>query len=153
VVRLVLSKSLADLPLPQRILSCAPVRLRRAARSARPVAPGATSTHQKVCTVYVVDVSDSVTDESLGDAQRYLERAWAEKPKDGVIRVVTFAKRPRLLTGPSGDLDLEAPPALGRHADEKGDKRDFGAGSNVQAALQLAYGLYPPGFIRSARWC
>jgi Ca-activated chloride channel family protein len=147
---LVLSKSLADLPLSQRILS---VILRilfvlsigfGLSRLAK------TSTQQKVATVYVVDVSDSVTDESLGDAQRYLERAWAEKPKDGVIRVVTFAKRPRLLTGPSGDLELAAPPALGRHADEKGDKRDFGAGSNVQAALQLAYGLYPPGFIRRA---
>ncbi len=147
---LVLSTSLADLPLPQRILS---VMLRIAfvasialglSRLAR------TSSTEKVCTILLVDVSDSVTDESIADAQAYVERAWADKPKDGQLRVVTFARRPRLLTGPSGEVELEKPPSVARHTDDTGNTADLGAGSSLQSAMQLAYGLFAPGYLKRA---
>ncbi|KYF76913.1 hypothetical protein BE18_14960, partial [Sorangium cellulosum] len=85
----VLAGSLADLPLPQRVLS---VLLRIAfvalialglSRLAR------TATTEKVATIYLVDVSESVTDESLDDARAALDKAFAEKPEDGVIKVIT----------------------------------------------------------------
>jgi uncharacterized membrane protein len=144
----VLSQSLADLPWPQKVLS---VLLRVAfvtlvalglSRLAR------TATTEKVCTVYMVDVSDSVPDEALGDATAVLARAWAEKPKDSVVRVVTFARRPRLV--PPDEKAPEAPPPVLRHVDAKGQRGELGAGSNLQAALQLAYGLYPPGYLKRA---
>ncbi|WP_437934949.1 VWA domain-containing protein [Sorangium sp. So ce341] len=150
----VLAGSLADLPLPQRVLS---VLLRIAfvalialglSRLAR------TATTEKVATIYLVDVSESVTDESLDDARAALDKAFAEKPEDGVIKVITFARRPRLVEraageAAGGDAERRAP-AIGRHLDEKGQRGDLGAGSNLQAALQLAYGLYPPGYLKRA---
>ncbi|UQA55092.1 VWA domain-containing protein [Polyangium aurulentum] len=147
----VLSQSLADLPWPQRILS---VLLRVSfvvllalglSRLAR------TATTEKVCTVYLVDVSDSVTDEALDDARAAVAKAWAEKPKDGLVKLVTFARRPRLVEAPdAGGDDKAKPPAVERHADANGQRGDLGAGSNLQAALQLAYGLYPQGYLKRA---
>src|SRR5262249_6683242 len=99
-----------------------------------------TATTEKVCTVYMVDVSDSVTDESLVDAQAALADAIKAKPKDALVKVITFARRPRVVDPPDGKPD--EPPTIARHSD--------GAGSNLQAALQLAYGLYPPGYLKRA---
>ncbi|MGK4003000.1 VWA domain-containing protein [Sorangium sp. So ce1036] len=150
----VLAGSLADLPLPQRVIS---VLLRIAfvalialglSRLAR------TATTEKVATVYLIDVSESVTDEALDDARAALDRAFAEKPEDGVVKVITFARRPRLVERAAGEAAgrdaARRAPAIGRHLDEKGQRGDLGAGSNLQAALQLAYGLYPPGYLKRA---
>lgn len=145
----VLSQSLADLPLVQRILS---VLLRVAfvvllalglSRLAR------TATTEKVCTVYLVDVSDSVTDEAIGDAQAALDKAFAEKPKDAIIKLITFARRPRLVE-PAQDAEPTQGPRVTRHVDAQGARGDLGAGSNLQAALQLSYGLFPPGYLQHA---
>ncbi|WP_245678024.1 VWA domain-containing protein [Chondromyces crocatus] len=147
----VLGASLADLPWQQRILS---VFLRIAfvalialglSRLAR------TATTEKVATVYLVDVSDSVTEESLVDARAALARAYAEKPEDAVIKVITFARRPRLVEHAEATEDAEKQlPPIARHVDASGAQADLGAGSNLQAALQLAYGLYPPGYLKRA---
>jgi uncharacterized membrane protein len=144
----VLSQSLADLPWPQKVLS---VLLRIAfvalvalglSRLAR------TATTEKVCTVYLVDVSDSVPEEALGDARAALGRAWTEKPRDGIVKLVTFARRPRLVS--ADEKDPVKPPAVERHTDQKGQRGELGAGTNLQAALQLAYGLFPPGYLKRA---
>ena len=144
----VLSQSLADLPWPQKVLS---VLLRVAfvalvalglSRLAR------TATTEKVCTVYMVDVSDSVPEEALGDARAFIGKAWAEKPKDALVKLVTFARRPRLVLPDEKEPAL--PPKIERHADSKGQRGELGAGSNLQAALQLAYGLYAPGYLKRA---
>jgi Ca-activated chloride channel homolog len=147
----VIGSSLADLPWPQRALS---VLLRVTfvglialglSRMAR------TATTEKVATIYVVDVSDSVTDEALDDARAAAAKGYAERPSDGVVKVITFARRPRLIESMAGgeDADRRAP-SIERHRDEKGQRGDLGAGSNLQAALQLAYGLYPPGYLKRA---
>ena len=147
----VLGSSLADLPWQQRIVS---VLLRIAfvalialglSRLAR------TATTEKVATVYLIDVSDSITDEAIDDARAALQRAYAEKPEDAVIKAITFARRPRLAEHAEGTPDAEkTPPPIERHRDEKGERGNLGAGSNLQAALQLAYGLYPPGYLKRA---
>ncbi len=143
----VLAKSLADLPWPQRILS---VLLRSAfvilvalglSRLAR------TATTEKVCSVYIVDVSNSVPEEALGDAKATVEQAMKDKPADGVVKVITFAKRPRLVS-PGDDGKV----SIARHGDATaaGKPSDEGAGTNLQAALQLAYGLFPSGYLKRA---
>lgn len=150
-----LGRSLADLPLAQRALS---VLLRITfvtlvalglARLAR------TATTQKVCTVYLVDVSESVPDAALEDAKAEIQKGLAAKPQDALLRVVTFAKRPRVV--PLADDAKEAPP-LERHdvarevaGPEPANKRSgLGAATDLESALQLAYGLYPAGYLRRA---
>ncbi len=70
----VLAGSLADLPLPQRALSVL-LRLTFVALIALGLSRLArTATTEKVATIYLIDVSDSVTDESLDDARAALAR-------------------------------------------------------------------------------
>ena len=93
----VLSQSLADLPWPQRILSVL-LRISFVALVALGLSRLArTATTEKACTVYLVDVSDSVPDEAIADARALIDDAWAKKPKEGIVRLITFARRPRVL--------------------------------------------------------
>jgi uncharacterized membrane protein len=150
-----IGRSLADLPLPQRILSVVlrivfvtllALGLSRLAR---------TATTQKVATVYLVDVSESVPDAALDDAREEITKGLKEKPEDAIARVITFAKRPRVV--PIADNAKEAP-ALERHdlpptlkdgMPPKG-RTGLGAATDLASALQLAYGLYPSGYLRRA---
>lgn len=135
-----LGKSLADLPWPQRVMS---VLLRFAFLSLLGVALGRlsrTSTTSKVCTVYLVDVSESVPVEALTDAQGEIQKFLDAKPKEDQLKVVSFARRPRILELPQ---DGKRAPEVTRH-----DGQGLNAGSNLQAAMQLAYGLFPPGYLK-----
>ena len=149
-----IGRSLADLPLPQRILS---VILRVAfvallalglSRLAR------TATTQKVATVYLVDVSESVPDAAIEDAREEITKGLKEKPEDAIVRVVTFAKRPRVVAIAD---DAKEAPALERHdlppskdgVPTKG-RTGLGAATDIASAMQLAYGLYPSGYLRRA---
>jgi Mg-chelatase subunit ChlD len=144
----VIGRSLADLPLVQRVIS---VVLRVAfvavlalglARLAR------TATTQKVCTVYVVDVSDSVPDAALEDARAEVQKGLDARPKDDLVRMVTFAKRPRVVPLADGESPLGGTngtvkaPAIERHGP------GLGSATDIASALQLAYGLFPEGYLR-----
>jgi Ca-activated chloride channel family protein len=144
----VLSQSLADLPWPQRVLSVL-LRITFVALIALGMSRLArTATTEKVCTVYLLDVSDSVPDEALSDARAFIAQAFTERPKDSVVKVITFARRPRLAL--PDEKEPDKPPRVDRHADAKGERGELGAGTNLQAALQLAYGLYPTGYLKRA---
>lgn len=144
----VLSQSLADLPWPQKALSVI-LRIAFVALVALGLSRLArTATTEKVCTVYMVDVSDSVPEEAIGDARALIAQAWADKPKDGIVKLVTFARRPRLVL--PDEKEPGKPPLIERHVDAQGQRGELGAGSNLQAALQLAYGLYQPGYLKRA---
>lgn len=147
----ILGRSLADLPVTQRILS-AFFRIAFVALIALALARLArTATAQKVCTVFLVDVSESVPDAALEDARAEIQRALESKPADALVRVVTFARRPRAV--PLAD-DARSAPALERHepvaADPKKPKLGLGAATDIASALELAYGLYPAGYLRRA---
>jgi Ca-activated chloride channel homolog len=132
-----LSLSLADLPRAQRWLS-AFVRTIFIAALALALARAARTTDAtRVSTVFLVDVSESVTDESLARARSLVSEAWNARGENDV-QLVTFARDARVVPIPE-----EEPVALERHAREE-------AGSNLQAALQLSYGLFPPGHLRRA---
>jgi len=144
----VLGRSLADLPLPQRALSVLfrlaffgllGLGLARLVRSEE--------TH-KVCTVLLIDVSDSVPDEALADARKTLEAYAKAKGTDDQLKLVTFAERPRLI-----ELYRDEQAALPdvkdlRHRAANGKK--LTAGSDIRAALALSYGLFPPGYLKRA---
>ena len=145
-----IGRSLADLPIEQRILS---VLLRVSfvlllslglARLAR------TATTQKVCTVYLVDVSESVPDAALEDARAEIQKGLDARPEDGLVRIISFARRPRVV--PLADGAKQAP-AIERHealGDASKARLGLGAATDVASAMQLAYGLYPAGYLRRA---
>src|SRR5581483_7479298 len=132
----------ADLPLAQRLLSVL-LRVGFVAALAFGLARLArTATTQKVCTVYLVDVSDSIPDAALADARATLQEALDARPHDDLVRLVTFAKRPRavpLPDPPAGVLGLQGKvtaPAIERHGP------GLGTATDIASALRLAYGLY-----------
>jgi Mg-chelatase subunit ChlD len=151
-----IGRSLADLPWPQRILS-AFLRIAFVALLALGLSRLArTATTQKVCTVYLVDVSESVPDAAIEDARAEIKKGLQEKPTDALVRVITFAKRPRVV--PIAD-DAKESPALERHdidaaaaADPKSaaKRTGLGAATDLASAMQLAYGQYPSGYLRRA---
>ncbi len=136
-----IGRSLADLPLAQRVTSVL-LRVGFVALLALGLARLArTATTQKVCTVYVVDVSDSVPDAALEDARAEVQKALDSRPKDDLVRLVTFAKRPHVV--PVAD-DAKQAPAIERHG------QGLGGATDIASALQLAYGLFPEGYLRRA---
>ncbi len=142
----VMGRSLADLPWQQRLLSLV-LRLAFVALLALGLSRPARTAHtDKVCTVYLVDVSDSVSEEALEDARGVVQRGMDGKRSDDIIKLVSFARRPRVVEIPDGAR--QAPP-IARH-DPPGAPARLGAGSDLQAALQHAYGLFPPGYLKRA---
>jgi Mg-chelatase subunit ChlD len=142
----VVSRSLADLPRIQRYLA---VALRTGlivvlalclARLAR------TTETTRVSTIFLVDVSESVPDGALEDARALVQDAWAARG-DNDVQLVTFARDARVVGLASGSDEV---PTLERHVPPDAEDRSAGAASNLAAALQLAYGLYPPGHLRRA---
>jgi Ca-activated chloride channel family protein len=149
-----LYKSLADLPWQQRALSAlfrTSFVLLLALCAARLVRSVET---RRVCSVFLVDVSDSVSDAALADATRIISAAYAAKGPEDQLRVIRFGRRPHLVElGPNGELppwrlrvaDPGAPPPSDDDA-----PRNLYSESNLQAALQLSYGVFPAGYLRRA---
>jgi secreted protein with Ig-like and vWFA domain len=151
LLALALFRSLADLPWQQRLLA---LSLRTAFLAALALAlarPARTAETRKVCSVYLIDVSDSVSDEALEDARRAAAGALAARPEGDLVKVLTFARRPRLLD--LGDA-RELPPALRLRHDgspvSQGSTDRAGGATDLQAALDLAYGVFPPGYLKRA---
>ncbi len=93
-----------------------------------------TTIDNKIATIVLVDVSDSISDQQLDKARSILKELRKAKRKDDRVYVATFAERPHLLR------DAEGSAGIARHS-------DGGAGTNIQAALQLAYGVFPDGYV------
>ncbi|HVY30034.1 MAG TPA: VWA domain-containing protein [Polyangiaceae bacterium] len=145
----VLGKSLADLPWQQRALSVLlriaffvllGLGLSRLVRS--------DETH-RVATVVLLDVSDSVADATLDKARAEVERLYKARGDGDVMKLVAFAARPRAVPVEQDDKLVLPKSADLRWKDAKDTKGAVTpAGSNIQAALELSYGLFPPGYLK-----
>ena len=128
--------SLADLPTAQRwlgwLLRWALVSVIALALS-RP-----TRVHEstKISTIFLVDVSDSVAEASMANAAQTVAEAYAARGENDVQAVSFAANARRLKIDETGVAPIE------RHGGEEG------RGTHLQGALQLAYGLFPPGHLR-----
>ena len=89
----------------------------------------------KVSTVVLVDVSDSVSNLQLEAAKKYVDEL-EDSEKDNNLQLITFAEKPTVVRPDGGPLSG----AIKRHV-------GAGAGTDTQAAMQLAYGLYPDGYL------
>ncbi len=134
----VATRSLADLPRAQRWLAVG-LRVVLVAVLALALSRLARTTETtRVSTVFLVDVSESVTDEALADARGLVQETWDARG-DNDVQLVSFARDARVV--PLADGTEEIPP-IERPAGDRG------AGTDLQSALQLAYGLFPPGHLR-----
>ncbi len=137
LVFLALRRSLVDLSRAQQWISAVVRALLITLVALALARPSTLGERHIVSTVLMVDVSDSITDQQLDAARRFVDQARASRHGDDQLRLVTFAAHPRVV-----DLPPDGQPALLQRHD--------GAGSDLEAALQLAYGLYPPGTIKRA---
>ncbi|MBP9113985.1 MAG: VWA domain-containing protein [Polyangiaceae bacterium] len=151
-------RSLADLPRVQNFLATF-LRIAFVALLALGLSrPVKTTSDERVCTVYLADVSESIPDGALEDYQQEIQAGIDQKAKDDVVRVVTFARRPRAV-----DLlnDGKKAPPVERHEPlmgpettarpgEKAKRLGLGAGTDIESALELGYGLFPKGYLRRA---
>lgn len=141
--------SLTDLAWPQRLLSWLLRTAFVAALAlglARPVTES-TSTEQSV--VFLVDVSNSVTDSSVEAARASILETLRDAPETTEAHLITFAARPRTVplqkNDDTGEWSLPDVAALRSSVTET---PEGGATTNIQAALQLAYGLLPSGRLK-----
>lgn len=136
--------SLTDMSRRQLILQFATRSLLLVCLSLALAQPSLRGERSKVSLVALVDVSDSMSDKQLELARTHVEelRRLAQRRGDD-LHLLTFAGRPRLVPLPEPGQPLPplrpaADAGLARHA------------SNLQAALQLSYGLHSPDTLRRA---
>jgi uncharacterized membrane protein len=132
-----LGASLVDLSRAQQAISAAVRALLLALVAVALARPSMLDARRTVATVVLVDVSDSISDRQLAAARKLVDEVRASRRGDDTLKLVAFAQHPRLVDLPD---DKPTPPL----------PRLDGAGSDLEAALQLAYGLYPPGTIKRA---
>jgi Ca-activated chloride channel family protein len=129
--------SLTDLSIAQQILQATMRTLVIAAAAIALARPTWVTRDSKVATVVLVDVSESVSDKQLGrrgaTSTSWRSRQGRRLDQGGDLRREAAGRGAQ---GGAGSSRATPPaPAKG------------GAGTDVQAAIQLAYGLYPPGHL------
>lgn len=128
------TQSLTDLSVTQQIVQTVFRSLVLAALACALARPAWTTSDDKVATVVLVDVSESISDEQLDATREFIGQLDSAKGEDDRLYVITFAERPRVVRRQSGTFAME------RHA-------QAGRGTDIQAAVQLGYGLYPAGYL------
>jgi Ca-activated chloride channel homolog len=127
--------SLTDLSLSQQVLQATLRSLVVAGVAFALARPSWITQQSKVSTVLLVDVSDSVSEKQLDAAKKYVD-SYVQTRGEGNLQLVTFAEKPKVVRADDGKLST----AIKRHV-------GAGAGTDTQAAMQLAYGLYPDGYL------
>ncbi|MEP6866418.1 MAG: vWA domain-containing protein, partial [Deltaproteobacteria bacterium] len=128
--------SLTDLSLLQQVVQATLRSLVIAGIAIALSRPSWITQTSKVSTIVLVDVSDSVSDKQLAAARHYVDDI-EKKEGDGNLQVITFAEKPSVVRATGGKSLVDS---IARHI-------GAGAGTDTQAAMQLAYGLFPQGFL------
>ncbi len=129
-----LSWSLANLSQARLITSCALRMLGIAAVALALARPITRSDATRISNVFVVDVSDSMSDQALRAAGTRIDAALRTRD-DHDVQLVTFAKTARVVP-----LDPAKNTQLVRHSE--------GSASNISAAISLGLALFPPDHLR-----
>ena len=108
--------------------------------------PSLLGERQKLSVVALVDVSDSASATQLATVTKQLESLREETHRRGDdLHLIRFAGRPRLLPLPAPGVPL--PSLRLPQSPSQLDEVDR-SGSNLQAAIQMSYGLHAPGTLR-----
>lgn len=128
--------SLTDLSVLQQSLQATLRSLVVVALAIAAARPSRITDTSKVSTIVLVDVSDSISDKQLDAARAYVDDI-QKSIGDGNLQLVTFAEKPQVAR-PADGKKLSS--GIQRH-------KAAGAGTDTQSAMQLAYGLYPDGYV------
>ncbi|HEY5948102.1 MAG TPA: VWA domain-containing protein [Kofleriaceae bacterium] len=128
--------SLTDLSVLQQVVQATLRSLVIAALAVAAARPSWITETSKVATIVLVDVSDSISDKQLDASKQYVDEL-AKASGDGNLQLITFAEKPTVARAEDGK-PLSS--AIKRHA-------TGGAGTDTQSAMQLAYGMYPDGYV------
>ena len=128
--------SLTDLSLAQQLLQSTLRSLVITGVAIALARPTWITEQKKVSTIVLVDVSDSVSEKQLDAARKYVASV-ADARDGGNLQVVSFAEKPQVVRVDEGKSLADS---IKRHP-------GAGAGTDTQAAMQLAYGLYPDGYL------
>lgn len=110
--------------------------------------PSLLGDRQKLSVVALVDVSDSASATQLASAAKQLEALRHETHRRGDdLHLIRFAGKPRLWPLPAPGVPLP-PLRTPKSPEQPGDDEIERSGSNLQAALQMSYGLHAPGTLR-----
>ena len=103
----------------------------------------------KICTYYLVDVSESLSDKNGEEAINYLKRAQEGQRSGSLAGMITFAGAPSLDVRASDDV---LPKLLEEQVREARKRRVRGVegrtNTNLEAALDLAIAAFPEGYAR-----
>ncbi len=127
--------SLTDLSLLQQVVQATLRSFVIAGIALALARPSRITQTSKVSTIVLVDVSDSISDKQLAASKSFVDEL-GKSEGDGNLQVITFAEKPSVVRAQTGSVSG----AIARHA-------GAGAGTDTQAAMQLAYGLFPQGFV------
>lgn len=137
--------SLTDLSRKQLALQCVVRSALLVCVSLALSSPSQLQERKTVSVVAVVDVSDSVSSVQLARVQAELETLREQTRRSGnELHVVRFGKKPLRMSLPAPGVPI---PSLREKTDSVADDVDPSA-SNLQGALQFAYGLFSPGMLR-----
>jgi len=95
--------------------------------------PATLSEKRKLSLLFIVDVSSSMGQEQIAEAERTVHRLYQEAPKDAHIQLITFDRKPELR--PLFGRSMIPPLRQGAPVEE----------SQVGSALRYAMSLIPPG--------
>ncbi len=136
------TRSLTDFKLWQRIVSCV-VRVALIATIVLALVDiEKTEESQQVSMVYLVDVSDSVPDAMLAEAQQVIDSALKSRGDSKTtlnVQVVTYAATPRVVETESDAVQL-------RRHDETGSAEQ--QATDIEAAIRFASSLFPENYQR-----
>ncbi|MDB4931154.1 MAG: hypothetical protein JWM10_3638 [Myxococcaceae bacterium] len=133
--------SLADLSRLQRVVATVARTALLALLLVALARPTSTRQSSRVCTVFLVDVSESVPDAAIASFHDTVAAA-LRAPGDHTARVVLFARRPVVLELPAR---VDAAHPLAPFDPARVGSR---TGTDLAAALSLAYGLFPADALR-----
>ena len=135
-------RSLSSLPVPQIVANVIIRFLLLATIVAALLNIQKTSESSQVAVIYLVDVSDSMSDDALSQAHDRIQKQLAEMPENTTAKIITFAERPHNVTFDSP----ETLPPFERHAEENGT--NAGQHTNIQDAIRYAYALFPADHVK-----
>lgn len=132
--------TLSDLPRWQRWLNVLLRALLVTAITGALVQAVLTSFESRVATIFLVDTSSSMPDESIAEATQFINEAINAKGERDQVKVLGFAQRPYQIALNEADGKLAKIERLAQEEDR--------LQTNIAAALRMAYGLFPQDHLK-----